>query len=95
MIRLRSSTTKPRWRFSSPGTAVVLDERHVDELVAHIDESVAFALPRSVKSKICAYQASASSISPTSIATWLMPIRRVYFLRPWSSPSLHEIAVPH
>src|SRR5262249_53261212 len=36
-------------------------------------------LPRSVKSKILAYQSSAASMSATSIATWLMPTSRGFF----------------
>src|SRR5258706_10809975 len=35
--------------------------------------------PRRLKSKILPYQSSASSMSPTSIATWLMPISLGFF----------------
>jgi hypothetical protein len=50
------------------------DARDVDELVAHVDKGVALAFAAQVKSKMRAYQANASSMSATSIATWLMPI---------------------
>ena len=43
MMRLRSSTTKPRCRFSTPDR-VVGHQGQVDELVAHVDEGVALAL---------------------------------------------------
>src|ERR1700730_6534494 len=36
-------------------------------------------LPRRVNWKICSYQSSALSISPTSIATWLIPTSRGFF----------------
>ena len=44
-------------------------------------------LPRKVKSKIRPYHSSASSMSPTSIATWLMPMSRGFFsFHPCSDP---------
>src|SRR5438874_1420494 len=47
--------------------------REREELVAHVDERHRPARPRSARSKNRPYHASASSTSPTSSATWLMP----------------------
>src|SRR5580704_10424100 len=72
----RSSTTKPIWRRSTPvclwsGTRAMLMNWSPMSIKA-----ARSLRPRRLKSKILPYQSSASSMSPTSIATWLMPISR-------------------
>src|SRR5258708_5933579 len=72
----RSSTTKPICRRSTPlaawsGTCVKLMNWSPMSMKA-----LRSPRPRNVKSKILPYQSSASPMSATSIATWLMPTSR-------------------
>src|SRR5215210_4339638 len=77
-VRCLSSTTSPKWRCASGGC--VRPDASATNWSPMSMKAMRAPRPRRPNSKMRPYQASASSMSPTSSATWLIPTRR-----PWSA----------
>src|SRR5215204_3330255 len=77
-VRCLSSTTSPKWRCASGGC--VRPDASAMNWSPRSMKAMRAPRPRRPNSKMRPYHASASSMSPTSSATWLIPTRR-----PWSA----------
>src|SRR5215216_1630559 len=73
-VRCLSSTTSPKWRCASGGC--VRPDASAMNWSPRSMKAMRAPRPRRPNSKMRPYQASASSMSPTSSAMWLIPTRR-------------------